>query len=132
VRDLAFDSDLTGVLTAPTLTLHAEGDPTAFVELESVFHDTVARAGRGALLVQSFTDEHEHSKLATPEYAALFRAMMNWITRGQKATLAALAADCTNAQRIYGEACHFDPEFQPRPLATRVYARATPPVEQGP
>ena len=132
VRDLAFDSDLTGALTVPTLTLHAEDDPTAFVELESVFHDTVARAGRGALLVQSFTDEHEHSKLATPEYAALFRAMMNWITRGQKATLAALAADCANAQRIYGEACHFDRKFQPRPLTSRVYARVTPSVGQEP
>lgn len=126
VRDLAFDSNLSGVLTAPTLTLHAEDDPTAFVELESVFHDTVARAGREALLVQSFTDEHEHSKLATPEYAALFRAMMDWITRGQKPTLATLGADCAEAQRIYGESCHFDPGFQPPPLSTRVYARVKP------
>ena len=132
VRALAFDSDLTGALTVPTLTLHAEDDPTAFVELESVFHDTVARAGREALLVQSFTDEHEHSKLATPEYAALFRAMMNWITRGQKATLATLVAVCANTQRIYGEACHFDPKFQPRPLTTRVYARVKPSADQEP
>jgi hypothetical protein len=51
VRDLAYDSDLSGMFIVPTLTLHTEDDPTAFVELESVFHDTVAEAGRAALLV---------------------------------------------------------------------------------
>ena len=126
VRDLAYDSDLSGMLIVPTLTMHAEDDPTAFVELESVFHDTVAEAGRAALLVQSFTDEHEHSKLATPEYAAVFRLMMKWLRDGQKPSPAALAAECGNAQKIYGEACHFDPEFRPRPLSTRVYPRVKP------
>jgi hypothetical protein len=126
VRDLAYDSDLSGKLTVPTLTMHAEDDPTAFVELESEFHETVAQAGSAALLVQSFTDEHEHSKLATPEYAALFRAMLRWITDGQKASPAALTADCADARKIYGEDCHFDPGFQPRSLSTRVYSRVKP------
>ena len=126
VHDLAYDSDLSGMLMVPTLTLHAEDDPTAFVELESVFHDTVARAGREALLVQSFTDEHDHSKLATSEYAALFRVMMKWVVEGQKASPTALAAECANTQKIYGEACHFDPDFHPQPLSTRVYPRVKP------
>lgn len=124
--DLAYDSDLSGVLTVPTLTMHAEDDPTAFVELESVFRDTVVKAGREALLVQSFTDEHEHSKLATPEYAALFRAMLRWIAEGRKPSVASLAAECTEAQKTYGEACHFDPGFHPRPLQTRSYPRVKP------
>ena len=123
VRDLAYDSDLSGMLIVPTLTLHAEDDPTAFVELESVFHDTVAKAGREALLVQSFTDEHEHSKLATPEYAAVFRAVMGWVAGGQKPSPAGLAAECDKAQKVYGEACHFDVGFRPRALGTRVYLR---------
>ena len=126
VRDLAYDSDLSGMLIVPTLTMHAEDDPTAFVELESVFHDTVAEAGRAGLLVQSFTDEHDHSKLATPEYAAVFRLMMKWLVDGQKPNPTSLAAECGNAQKIYGEACHFDPEFHPRPLSTRVYPRVKP------
>jgi hypothetical protein len=83
VRRLAFDADLSGKLTVPTLTMHAIDDPTAFVELEQVFHDTVAKAGASDLLVQSFTDEHEHSKLATPEYAALLRAISAWIERAR-------------------------------------------------
>ena len=123
VRDLAYDSDLSGMLIVPTVTLHAEDDPTAFVELESVFHDTVVKAGREALLVQSFTDEHEHSKLATPEYAAVFRAMVKWVADGRKPSPVGLAAECDKAQKVYGEACHFDPEFRPRSLGTRVYLR---------
>ncbi len=126
VDALAHDADLTGELRAPTLTLHAEDDPTAFVELESAYREVVERAGRGQLLVQSFTDEHEHQKEATPEYAALFRAMIAWIERGEKPTPRSLAAACEDARRTYGEACHFEPGFVPKPLATRVYPRSKP------
>jgi len=118
-----YDSDLQRGVTVPTLTMHAEDDPTAFVELESAFHDRVARAGRDSLLVQSFTTEHEHSKLATPEYAAQLRAMMGWIADGRKPSVATLTADCAEAQKTYGEACYFDPDFHPQPLASRIYPR---------
>lgn len=123
VRRLAFDADLSGKLTVPTLTLHAIDDPTAFVELEQVFHDTVAKAGASALLVQSFTDEHEHSKLATPEYAALLRAMSAWIEHGDKPSPASLAEGCRSALATYGEACHFQVGYTPPPLAVRSYPR---------
>lgn len=126
VDALSYDADLTGQLRVPTLTLHAEDDPTAFVELEAAFHDTVAKAGKSDLLVQSFTDEHEHSKEATPEYAALFRAMTAWIERGVKPTVSSLTAACETARANYGEACHFDPAFRPKPLSSRVYPRSKP------
>lgn len=126
VDALAADADLTGRLTVPTLTLHAEDDPTAFVELEHEFRETVTRAGAQALLVQSFTDEHEHQKEATPEYAALFRAMIAWIEKGQKPTVETLAAECERARTTYGEACHFDPAYFPKPLSSRVYPRVKP------
>jgi len=126
VRLLSEDSDLTGQLIVPTLTMHAIDDPTAFVELEQVFHDTVAKAGKSDLLVQSFTDEHEHSKLATPEYAALLRAMTAWIEQGTKPSPASLAAGCAEATKTYGEACHFQVDYRPPALATRSYPRAKP------
>ncbi len=126
VRQLAFDSDLSGKLTVPTLTMHAIDDPTAFVELEAVFHDTVAAAGSSEWLVQSFTDEHEHSKLATPEYAALLRAMTVWLDKGEKPTPTALAGLCDVAKSTYGEACHFQIDYKPAPLAARSYARKKP------
>lgn len=40
VRDLSYDSDLTGRVTVPVLTLHAIDDPTAFVEHEAAYRDT--------------------------------------------------------------------------------------------
>jgi len=126
VRRLADDSDLTGHLLVPTLTMHAIDDPTAFVELEQVFHDTVAKAGKSDLLVQSFTDEHEHSKLATPEYAALLRAMTAWIEQGAKPSPATLAAGCAEAVKTYGEACHFQVDYKVPALSTRSYPRAKP------
>lgn len=126
VRLLSEDSDLTGDLQVPTLTLHAIDDPTAFVELEQVLHDTVAKAGKSALLVQTFTDEHEHSKLATPQYAALFRAMSAWIDHGAKPDAARLAALCADAVSVYGEACHFRPTYTPPTLANRSYVREKP------
>jgi pimeloyl-ACP methyl ester carboxylesterase len=126
VRRLADDSDLTGQLMVPTLTMHAIDDPTAFVELEHVFKDTVAKAGKTDLLVQSFTDEHEHSKLATPEYAALLRAMTAWIEQGTKPSPASLAAGCAEAVKTYGEACHFQIAYTPPELSTRSYPRVKP------
>ena len=126
VDALSADADLSGRLTVPTLTLHAEDDPTAFVELESAFREVVRKAGAEALLVQTFTDEHEHSKEATPEYAALFRGMISWIEQGTRPTTVSLAAACEQARAAYGEACHFDPAFSPAPLATRVYPRVKP------
>jgi len=126
VRRLSEDSDLTGKLTVPTLTMHAIDDPTAFVELEQVLHDTVAKAGKSDLLVQSFTDESEHSKLATPEYAALFRAMTAWIEQGEKPSPTSLAAGCAKAVETYGEACHFKVDYRPAPLSSRSYPRAKP------
>lgn len=126
VQRLAEDSDLTGKLLVPTLTMHAIDDPTAFVELEQVFHDTVAKAGRSDLLVQSFTDEHEHSKLATPEYAALLRAMDAWIGQGTKPSPASLAAGCAEAVKTYGEACHFQVDYKVPALSTRSYPRKKP------
>ena len=126
VDALAYDADLSGRLTLPTLTLHAEDDPTAFVELENAFHAQVVKAGRADLLVQSFTDEHEHLKEATPEYAALFEAMLAWIDKGEKPTVQTLATRCQAAIATYGEACHFNPAFYPKPLDTRVYDRDKP------
>ena len=132
LRDLAFDGDPSGQLSVPTLTMHAEDDPTAFVELEAEYRAIVAKAGSSALLVQSFTREHEHTKLATPEYAALFQAMTDWVDRGSKPSPASLAARCGELAAAYGEECHFDPDFAPTPLSQRVYDRIKPPVAESP
>lgn len=67
VARFAADTDPTGHIAVPVLTVHATDDPVAFVELDSTLRDTMAADGNAAHLVQTFTDEHEHGHLAEPE-----------------------------------------------------------------
>jgi len=123
VTEFARDGDATGAIPVPVLTLHAIDDPTAFVELESVYRERVARAGRLDRLVQTFSREHEHSYLSSPEYAALLQALVRWVDTGEKPSPRSIAALCeADAKRLDG-GCHFDVDYQPRPLSERQYPR---------
>lgn len=128
---LSADSDLSGRLTMPTLSIHGIGDPTAFVELEAEFAARVAAAGASEHLLQIFTDEHEHRKLATPQYAAIFAAMMDWIEHGKRPDVHAVMRACEVANPRYGEGCRINPGYVPAPLKSRVYERVKPGRGQG-
>lgn len=124
---LAADSQPTGRTALPTLALHAIGDPTAFVELESAYRRIRDAAGTGALLVQSFSDEREHSYLSDSEYPALFAALLDWIDKGDKPTPQSLAQRCQALMPRYDtdgkNGCHIQPAWQPPALESRVPAR---------
>lgn len=113
-RLMAYDADLTGQIVAPTITLHAKNDPTVFVDHEAIYRQTVDKAGNGELLVQNFSDEAEHSKLSTPQYAALFSAMLSWIDKGEKPTPQTVAALCEKKAETYKEPCKLLPDFVPQ------------------
>ncbi|HWH82061.1 MAG TPA: hypothetical protein VNU71_07470 [Burkholderiaceae bacterium] len=117
------DTDLTGRIAVPVLTTHATSDPIAFVELESSFRDTMAAAGHADTLVQTFTDEHEHSYLADPEYAVLMQALLAWQRGGAKPTPAGVAERCRALEAQFGAGCRFVVDYRPAPLAERVTAR---------
>ncbi|WP_183154401.1 hypothetical protein [Streptomyces shenzhenensis] len=123
VRDLSYDSDLTGRVGLPVLTLHAIDDPTAFVEHESAYRATLAGADRAGNLVQTFTDEHEHSGLSVAEYANSLAALDTWVRTGRKPTARSIAAACPAFDRVYGTGCFYDAGFRPAPYAARVAAR---------
>ena len=113
VATLAWDSDLTGQIVIPTLTLHARYDPTAFVEHEALYAATVANAGRSDLLSQVFTTEALHARLSAPQYAAILAALSQWLDTGQRPDAPAVAALCENFAERYGEPCLIDPAFRP-------------------
>lgn len=119
----AADTDLQGRLTVPVLTLHAIDDPTAFVELEAAFAETVEKAGHSDLLLQAFTRDHEHSYLADPDYPAAMAVLLDWVRTGRKPTPQDVAARCAALQPSFGPGCRFDPNFTPPPLASRVAER---------
>jgi hypothetical protein len=123
VRDLSYDSDLTGKVSVPALTMHAIDDPTAFVEHEAAYRATRQGAGTGGSLVQTFTRESEHSSLSNSEYAAAVHALASWTRTGRKPTPAGVAAACPAFDATYGAGCFFDPAFRPDPYDDRVYAR---------
>ncbi|MEU9336909.1 hypothetical protein AB0D49_27715 [Streptomyces sp. NPDC048290] len=122
-RDLSYDSDPTGKVSIPVLTLHAIGDPTAFVEHESAYHATLKGAHRDRYLVQTFTTETEHSELSDAEYAASIAALDRWARTGHRPTARSVAASCPAFATVHGTGCHFDPGYRPAPYASRVLPR---------
>lgn len=122
-RDLSYDSDLTGKVSLPVLTLHAIDDPTAFVEHEWAYRATLRGAGRDGRLVQTFTGESEHSGLSASEYATSLAALDTWVRTGEKPTPRQIAASCAAHDRVHGTDCFYDPGFRPAPYASRVAPR---------
>jgi hypothetical protein len=124
---LAMDSRPTGRTTLPTLTLHAIHDPTAFVELETAYREIRESAGTADKLVQTFSDESEHSYLSDPEYPALFSALMDWVDKGEKPTPEKVARLCAGFEAGFGESgksgCRFKTDYRSPPLETRVPPR---------
>ena len=123
VAALAQDSDPTGEVNVPTLTLHAIDDPTAFVELESLYRQIRERAGTANLLVQTFSDESEHSYLADAQYPALFTALLDWIDKGDKPTPQKVLALCKGYEAGFGPGCKLRPDYVPPPIDARVTPR---------
>lgn len=123
VAELARDSDPQGRINVPVLSLHAINDPTAFVELQSAYREIVERAGNGALLVQVYSDEAEHSYLGESTYPALFTALLDWVDKGRKPTPQGIAELCKGYEATYGTNCKLLPDYRSAPLASRVAPR---------
>jgi alpha-beta hydrolase superfamily lysophospholipase len=126
VARFAADTDPTGRIPVPVLTVHAIHDAVAFVELEHEFQRTMTAAGRADALVQTYTDDREHSYLSDPVYPTLIEALLRWADGGPKPTPQAIADRCQALQTTYGAGCRFRPDFQPPPLASRVVPRQRP------
>lgn len=126
VAALAEESDLSGRIDVPVLTLHAIDDPTALVEYEAEYRAKVAGAGRDALLLQTFTREDDHSKLSDAEYAGVFDTLVRWIEAGPKGAKPAVAdveQACAKEAARFSGGCRFDAAYRPRRLFERVAPR---------
>lgn len=126
VARFAQDTDPTGRIPVPVLTVKGVDDPTAFVELDAAFRDTMVNAARGAGLVQTFTQHSGHSYLSDPTYPTLMAALLRWTETGERPTPAAIAAQCPAMEARFGKGCAFLPDYQPAPLESRVAPRHRP------
>ena len=123
VARMVTDTDPTGRIPVPVLTLHAVKDPTAFVEMQSAFRETMQRGGSGERLVQVYADHSEHSYLADPLYVTLAEAALAWAGGGAKPTPAGLAQRCQALEASWGAGCKLLPDYQPPAFDSRVYPR---------
>ena len=126
VARLGADTDPTGRIPVPVLTVHGVDDAVAFVEMDATFRDTMQRAGAGDRLLQTFTSDAEHSYLTDPAYPTLMAALLDWEGGGAKPTPAAIAERCRTMEARFGAGCRFLPDYVPKPLDTRVAPRERP------
>ncbi|CAM3353834.1 DUF6351 domain-containing protein [Kibdelosporangium persicum] len=122
-RDLSYDSDLTGQVSLPILTLHAIDDPSVFVEHEAAYHATIHSGRQDGRLVQTFTRESEHDELSVSEYATSIAALDTWVRTGRKPTPHSIANLCGTFDNTYGGGCFYDPAYRPSSYFTRVRSR---------
>jgi hypothetical protein len=120
----AQDTDPTGHIPVPVLTVKGVNDPTAFVELDAVFKATMDKAGTSGHLVQTFTQHNGHSYLSDPTYPTLMDALLRWVNDGVQPTPAGIASQCASHEARFGKGCAFLPDYRPAALETRVPARA--------
>ncbi|MGL5138861.1 MAG: hypothetical protein ACRC7G_13960, partial [Beijerinckiaceae bacterium] len=124
VKALAADSDPTGKIDIPVITMHQVRDPTVYVEQQHSYRMTVEAAGNGNRLFQTFVDDNQHSKTSPPHYPAVLKALQGWIESGQKPTKDAVVQNCEAAKAKYEGVCKFLPAFVPGPLDGRVNPRS--------
>jgi fermentation-respiration switch protein FrsA (DUF1100 family) len=123
LRDHSYDSDLTGRVSLPVLTLHAIHDPQVVVEHEAAYRAALRGAGRDGHLVQTFTTESEHGELSDAEYANSIAALDTWVRSGRKPTPDSVARTCGGFDSKYHSGCFYDPEFRPAPYGTTIRLR---------
>lgn len=120
----AQDTDPTGRIPVPVLTVKGIDDATAFVELDAAFKTTMEQAGTSGHLVQTFTWHSSHSYLSDPTYPTLMAALLRWVEEGTRPTPASIASECPALEATFGKGCAFVPEYRPAALNTRVPERA--------
>lgn len=94
VSALAFDSNLSGRIVLPTITMHASGDPVIPAEGDAVYARTVAAAGNERLLLSLRTSEDNHSKMSDAEYIAVADALSAWARTGRRPQASDVAQRC--------------------------------------
>lgn len=126
VTQFGQDTDPTGNIPVPVLTVKAVNDPTAFVELDAVFKTTMERGGSAGRLVQTFTQHHTHSYLSDPTYPTLMNALLRWVDEGVKPTPESIARQCPAMETTFGKGCAILPDYVPAALNTRIADRERP------
>ena len=85
---LNLNSDYTGAIINPVLTLHTLYDPLVTVSQEHAYLDTVTAAGRTNLLYQTYTNGNGHCNFTGEQLVASVTAINTWVRTRTKPTAA--------------------------------------------
>ncbi len=125
VTDFGRDTNPTGDIALPIITMRGINDPIAFVELADTWEKTVAKAGHSSTMVQLYTNDKEHSYLSDAQYIAAMNALVAWIETGKKPTPLEISQKCGMLDSKWHPTtdCRMMPEYKPLPLSSRVPTR---------
>ncbi|MES2946231.1 MAG: hypothetical protein V4772_25455 [Pseudomonadota bacterium] len=126
VQRFSADTDPTGRIPVPVISVKWISDPTAFVELDSYFKSVMQAGGSADRLVQTFTSSGTHSYISDPTYPTLMSELLQWTEKGIKPDAASVARQCPSFEAQFGAGCTFAPGYTPAALETRVPVRERP------
>jgi len=99
------NSDYSGKIKNPVLTMHTIIDPLVTVSQEHEYAETVQTAGRSKYLFQTYTNGNGHCAFTASQLATAVNAINAWVKDGTKPTAATFPA-----------ALGFNPSFVPPPM----------------
>ena len=99
------NSDYSGKIKNPVLTMHTIIDPLVTVSQEYEYAETVNNAGRGRSLFQTYTTGNGHCNFTGAQLITAVNAINTWVKDGTKPTAATFPA-----------ALGFTPTFAPPPM----------------
>ncbi len=102
---LEHNSNYSGKIKHPVLTMHTIIDPLVAVSQEFQYAETVTAAGRGNLLFQTYTNGNGHCNFTGPQLITAVNAINTWVKDGIKPTAS-----------TFPMALGFAPNFVPPPM----------------
>jgi hypothetical protein len=104
---ISYDSDVSGTLIVPTISLQARFDPVVSFRAQAHYRKVADSAGQSHLLFQLLTSENMHSGLAESQYLTTLASLVEWSDTHQKPTLASVRRKCADYAATTKTPCLF-------------------------
>jgi hypothetical protein len=94
VSMLAYDSDLSGIVTLPTLAINWRDDPVVSAQGAVAYESLIESQRNQHLYIRLQTEQGTHGRLADSEYMSTLTALVTWINSGSRPDPACIRATC--------------------------------------
>ncbi len=94
LTQLAYDSDLFGMIAVPTLALHWKDDPIVSAEADKDYESRIKVQGNADFFLRLVSGKGSHSRLPDADIIAALDALVTWIDSSEKPTGSAVRIAC--------------------------------------